>query len=143
MIFIHITYIDNVNVQQSKSFICKQWNCHNRSKTLSLQSLAFSLFTCVLFNFPPYWPHVILKVEWKKIITEVVTFLDVKSANTKLWFFKKKIFFLLCFYYEYKEFCHNLRLSTHILVDILYYSVVVHKFLRKQFYLLWLESFLT
>lgn len=129
MIFIHITYIDNVNVQQSKSFICKQWNCHNRSKTLSLQSLAFSLPV-----FPHIGPMSYWKLNEKKIITEVVTFLDVKSANTKLWFFKKKIFFLLCFYYEYKEFYQNLRLSTHILVDILYYSVVVQRFLRKQFY---------
>lgn len=129
MIFIHITYIDNVNVQQSKSFICKQWNCHNRSKTLSLQSLAFSLPV-----FPHIGPMSYWKLNEKKIITEVVTFLDVKSANTKLWFFKKKKFFLLCFYYENKEFCQNLRLSTHILVDILYYSVVVQRFLRKQFY---------
>lgn len=134
MIFIHITYIDNVNVQQSKSFICKQWNCHNRSKTLSLQSLAFSLPVRFVHFSPILAPCHTESWMKKKIITEVVTFLDVKSANTKLWFFKKKIFFLLCFYYEYKEFCQNLRLSTHILVDILYYSVVIHRFLRKQFY---------
>lgn len=131
MVFIHITYIDNVNVQQSKSFICKQWNCHNRSKTLSLQSLAFSL-PVRFVQFPPILAPCHTESWMKK--KSFVTFLDVKSANTKLWFFKKKIFFLLCFYYEYKEFCQNLRLSTHILVDILYYSVVIHRFLRKQFY---------
>lgn len=138
MIFIHITYIDNVNVQQSKSFICKQWNCHNRSKIYLYNLLRLVYQYKCLRAFCSIFPHIgpmsYWKLNEKKIITEVVTFLDVKSANTKLWFFEKKIFFLLCFYYEYKEFCQNLRLSTHILVDILYYSVVVHRFLRKQFY---------